>query len=70
MYALHTKKESAHNDSIWCCDWRQIKHVNEKNEPTSNEEAGMETQTTEVEDIIVTGGVDDVVKIWNYKEIS
>ena len=30
----------------------------------------METQTTEVEDIIVTGGVDDVVKIWNYKEIS
>ena len=70
MYALHTKKESAHNDSIWCCDWRQIKQVNEKNESPSNDEAGMETQTTEVEDIIVTGGVDDVVKIWNYKEIS
>ena len=28
----------------------------------------METQETETEDIIVTGGVDDVVKIWNYKD--
>ena len=25
-------------------------------------------ETTETEDIIVTGGVDDVVKIWNYKD--
>ena len=63
MYALHTKKESAHNDSIWCCDWRQIKHEKE-----TSEEGGMDTQVTEVEEIIVTGGVDDVVKIWNYRD--
>ena len=52
MYALHTKKESAHNDGIWCCDWKQVKHEEEDT----------------VEEIIVTGGVDDVVKIWNYKD--
>ena len=52
MYALHTKKEAAHNDGIWCCDWRQVKHEEEDT----------------VEEIIVTGGVDDVVKIWNYKD--
>ena len=28
----------------------------------------METAETEAEDIIVTGGVDDVVKIWNYRD--
>ena len=52
MFALHTKKEAAHNDGIWCCDWRQVKDEEEDT----------------VEEIIVTGGVDDVVKIWNYKE--
>ena len=62
MYALHTKKEAAYNDSIWCCDWRQIRHV------TEEAEGQMENQETEVEDIVVTGGVDDVVKIWNYKD--
>ena len=55
MYALHTRREAAHNDSIWCCDWKQVRHVKED-------------ETEEVEDIIVTGGVDDVVKIWNYKD--
>ena len=65
MYALHTKKEAAHNDSIWCCDWRQIKHVKEA---AGEGEGEMESQVTEVEDIVVTGGVDDVVKIWNYRE--
>ena len=62
MYALHTKKEAAHNDSIWCCDWRQIRHV------TEEAEGQMENQETEIEDIVVTGGVDDVVKIWNYRD--
>ena len=62
MYALHTKKECAHNDSIWCCDWRQVKHVSE------TEEGGMEASVTDVEELIVTGGVDDVVKIWNYRD--
>ena len=52
MFALHTRKEAAHNDGIWCCDWKQLKHEDEDT----------------VEEIIVTGGVDDVVKIWNYKD--
>ena len=38
MYSLHTKKESAHNDSIWCCDWRQIKQVSETPEGIPGED--------------------------------
>ena len=83
MYSLHTKKESAHNDSIWCCDWRQIKQVSETPEGIPGEDMwsgklkanvcwtlgeAVEAPVTQTEEIIVTGGVDDVVKIWNYRD--
>jgi len=56
MFALQHKKEGGHGDCIWSCDWGRI-------QPQEEEEG-------EAQDIVVTGGVDDVVKVWDYKDGS
>lgn len=82
QYSLYAKKESAHEDSIWTCVWgtRRIrKKVSKKKAEPEGEEAAEkpqeETQEEEEQEevveesqIVVTGGVDDLVKIWAYDE--
>ena len=60
MFAVHAKQEAAHTDGLWCCDWTNL--VPEEDAEGSGEQGG------DVEKIIVTGGVDDVVKIWNFAD--
>lgn len=62
MYSLQNKREKAHTDSIWACDWGVLGGT--PPEPVEGEEL---PAPKEEEDIIVTGSLDDTVKIWNYK---
>ena len=76
MYSLYAKKEPAHQDSIWTCAWGRLPErtveiaKSPKEDSAEGEEAekNVETKTLEAEDIIVTGGVDDIVKIWGYDD--
>jgi len=64
MFSLATKKENAHSDCIWACDWGRIRP-----EPPQVEDAvGSPPPPSEEEDLLVTGGIDDVVRLWNYRD--
>ena len=52
---MFSKKDSAHEDSIWCVDWKRTKNDNE-------EEDGSSSSSNAVE-VIATGGVEDLVKV-------
>ncbi|GBP44255.1 WD repeat-containing protein 61 [Eumeta japonica] len=63
LYYLDLKKESAHDDSIWCCEWTRIE--NEKTKQDENENSRDSTGSHDgPEDYIITGGLDDLIKIW------
>lgn len=49
-YALQYRKENAHDDNVWCVAWGRGKYGNETEETST--------------DYIVTGGLDDLVKVW------
>lgn len=63
MYALSVKKENAHNDAIWSCDWGRLTIGSQ-----TEDGIGSPPPPSEEEDIMVTGGIDDMVKIWNYRD--
>lgn len=65
QFRLAYKEENAHDVSIWSCDWAKLKPGagNGGDNPEGSQEPfGME------QDIIVTGGLDDVVKVWNFDD--
>ncbi|KAJ2949484.1 hypothetical protein O0L34_g15405 [Tuta absoluta] len=70
LYYLQLKKENAHEDSIWCCCWSKITKEKPKpvEENTENSETPQEPpqdqEPPETENYIITGGLDDLVKIW------
>ena len=73
QYALHSKKENAHEESIWTCAWGKLQLTEDKSEKENDNEnnggvAGDEIKEDNVTtvDIIATGGVDDLVKVWEY----
>ena len=73
QYALHSKKENAHEESIWTCAWGRLSLTEDKSEKENENEnnggvAGDEIKEDNVTtvDIIATGGVDDLVKVWEY----
>lgn len=75
QFRLAYKEESAHDVSIWSCDWGQLKPGRKTTTTTAAEEnpEASEPQDEELplgdpQDIIVTGGLDDVVKVWNFED--
>ena len=74
QYSLFSKKESGHEDAIWSCAWGQKKGSNKEkigqNDEDQNDEDQNETGPNfdHPEQIVVTGGVDDLVKIWAYDD--
>ena len=69
QYALHSKKENAHEESIWTCAWGRLS-LNDEGAEKENENNGS-VKNDKVDDgltvdIIATGGVDDLVKVWEY----
>ena len=74
QYSLFSKKESGHEDAIWSCAWGEKKGSNKEkigqNDEDENDEDQNETgpNLDHSELIVVTGGVDDLVKIWAYDD--
>lgn len=76
QYALHTKRENAADESIWTCDWGRLSvqvpaeggdaDKGDDGEDKENQEAEKNNVTTVETDIVVTGGMDDLVRIWEY----
>lgn len=70
MYTLVHKTENAHEDSIWACAWGSMK---KKRDPLPNNEDSrdsMRSNEDETPEYIVTGSVDDTVKVWQVKNSS
>ena len=68
QYALHSKKENAHEESIWTCAWGRLS-LSDEGAEKENENNGNVTNKGDdgsTVDIIATGGVDDLVKVWEY----
>ena len=73
QYALHSKKENAHEESMWTCAWGRLslgddeaEKENESNENNGDAGGRKNDENATTVDIIATGGVDDLVKVWEY----
>ncbi|XP_015606734.1 WD repeat-containing protein 61 [Cephus cinctus] len=68
MYSLVHKTENAHEDSIWTCAWGCLKE--QKNSEPNNEDSRDSIHSGQRESLeyIVTGSVDDSVKVWEQKD--
>ena len=67
------KEESAHEDGIWSCAWGRTqleKPAGDEQTETNRGEFVLhdEKQKPETVDFIVTGGLDDLVKVWDIRE--
>ncbi|CAG4935622.1 unnamed protein product [Colias eurytheme] len=71
LYYLQLKKENAHEDSIWCCGWSQIKpekKPEEQNAENNEHSQDSNPEPEAPESYIITGGLDDIVKIWQLQD--
>lgn len=70
QYSLLHKQEFAHEESIWCVAWGRTKSVDEKSD-TEMKDADDDTREKndgDFNDFIVTGSLDDIVKIWDVRD--
>lgn len=75
QFRLACKEENAHDVSIWSCDWGKLKPKRAGKEGDNADASVGEGKATTEEpplgperDIIVTGGLDDVVKVWDFDD--
>ncbi|XP_011298906.1 WD repeat-containing protein 61 [Fopius arisanus] len=68
MYSLIHKTENAHEDSIWTCAWGKPKRKKENNHDNEDSRDSMRSNDDESSEYIVTGSVDDSVKVWEHKD--
>jgi WD repeat-containing protein 61 len=74
QYSLLHKKELAHEESVWSCAFGR-KTIHKEKEPTEKDpDASHDSVKSDAEpefqDFVVTGGVDDIVKVWDLKDDS
>lgn len=65
QYSLLHKQDLAHEESIWCVAWGRIKE-----EKSETDDEARPKNKGDSSDFIVTGSLDDTVKIWNVKDKS
>lgn len=73
QYSVLHKQELAHEESIWCVAWGRTKNSEEKSDVEMKDpDDGNSSAKNEndANDFIVTGSLDDTVKIWNVKDNS
>ncbi|CAD6995027.1 unnamed protein product [Ceratitis capitata] len=75
MFSLLHKEEAAHDDGIWSCSWGRLQpegvHTDngeEGKDPDASNDSLFGTKKPEPVDFIVTGGLDDLVKVWDIRE--
>lgn len=67
---LH-KEENAHDNALWACAWgRDPEPASDEGEDVVEEENPFDFDKKEKKptDFIVTGGLDDLVKVWDVRE--
>lgn len=64
---LH-KEDNAHEESIWCVAWGRSKHSADPEGIKSEGSASDSNDSNEKNDFIVTGSLDDTVKVWSINE--
>lgn len=71
QFSLQYKQEAAHEESIWSCAWgRQTiqKQKDDEDPDASRDSMHSNPEPPQINDFIVTGGLDDLVKIWDLKD--
>jgi len=72
MYGVQSKRENAHEDSIWSCAWGRRSLTEEHDKGVSSEDGDLQVEKERVvigtEDILATGGVDNMVRVWSYHD--
>jgi len=74
MHSLAYKYINAHDDNIWSCDWGEIRttkprvcdDLDKKPNDSDDDDELLEVSS----DCIVTGSLDESVKIWNYDKVT
>jgi len=79
MHSLAYKHVNAHDDGIWSCDWGQVRstkpfvrdNMDEKADASDDDDDDDFEELQEVlTDCIVTGSIDETVKVWNYDKAT
>lgn len=71
MHTLAYKHSNAHEDSIWSCDWGEIRTTKPiVRDDEDREDESDDDEVQESSDCIVTGSIDETVKIWNYDKTT
>lgn len=71
MHTLAYKHSNAHEDSIWSCDWGEIRTTKPiVRDDVDREDESDDDEVQESSDCIVTGSIDETVKIWNYDKTT
>ncbi|KAH1022518.1 WD repeat-containing protein 61 [Dendroctonus ponderosae] len=73
MYSVLCKKDNAHDESIWTCAWGRYlpeKKPKEPDAPGGDDEKSRDSVMSDdaPAEYIITGGVDDLVKVWDLHE--
>lgn len=72
QFSLLHKEENAHDNALWACAWgRDPEPASAGDENTPPEEANpfdFDKKEPKPNDFIVTGGLDDLVKVWDLRE--
>lgn len=71
MHTLAYKHNNAHEDSIWACDWGQIRTSKSSNRIDTDKGDESDDDVQELStDCIVTGSIDETVKSWTYDKAA
>ncbi|XP_015174522.1 PREDICTED: WD repeat-containing protein 61 [Polistes dominula] len=70
MYSLAHRSENAHEDSIWTCAWACPKKKKDTSLDLDDSRDSMQSNDDELFEYIVTGSVDDTVKVWEHRNES
>merc|ERR1711936_600448 len=71
-------KENAHDEAGWCCAWKRFEPSEEAMDTSENPENGGENKENEEDqskksppeprEAVITGGVDDIVRVWSVSD--
>jgi len=67
---LH-KEENAHDSALWACAWGRDPEpasVDENTAPNEENPFDFDKKEPKPTDFLVTGGLDDLVKVWDIRE--
>ncbi|XP_033163662.1 WD repeat-containing protein 61 [Drosophila mauritiana] len=72
MFSVLHKEENAHDSSLWACTWGRDTAASDPDdagmEPEEENPFDFDKKEARPKDFLVTGGLDDLVKVWDLQE--